>query len=633
MGCCCQCSKPPAPKQGPARDWFVFGLLAMLAGVVMTVSLAVNLTPPEGHARTVVHSVLALLTLGALSAFARPIFESAARFRITLESLFLVGLIGAFAASVYSSVTGIGHIYYEVTLILLAIYRLGQLISAHQLSNAQNFARNIPGMADKARRLREGEITTVSIQEIAAGDVIVIRPEETIPVDGTVSRGRAYIEQLPHTGEPFPVPKHPGDSVLAGTSVLDGEIEVTASSSGTAREIDRLCSSLEAGQPSQTEGLAREILRFFVPAVVFTAFLTLIGWGLIANDWQAAIFHALAVTIVACPCGLGLAIPLAVRNGNFQLRLLGIVPQCGQLLERLAGIDTIVFDKTGTLTESSLSLAELKINAEAPLELKSWLAEIQRRSTHPVARPFWGLAEPAILENLEIDNLPARGIRATFSWLSEPQTLVIGNQLFVEETTGKKLQSVSRQVDIFLNEEHIAHAKLGEDSRATSRSALRSLKESGYRIEIMTGDVSVDSAFSELADSTHTSLTIQQKGELVLERQHSGHHVLYIGDGLNDAEAMQAAEASLALGIGNAVANEVADGRLDPPDLSVVPRAIALAKNVRRRLVALLYFVLIYNFVGLVLAVSGWLHPVVAAVLMLASSITVLSQVSRRVSG
>jgi len=630
MGSCCQCEspQPQAQKNDLARDWFVFGLLAILAGVSMSISLALNLSPPDGNIRTTLHGILALLTLTALVFFARPIFKRAARFRITLESLFLIGLVGAFAASVYSSATGLGHIYYEVTLILLAIYRLGQLVSARHVSKARDLTRSIPGMAGRARRIYKGREITVPVEEIAKGDIVRVSSGETIPVDGAMSEGRAYIEQLPHTGEPYPVPKHPGDSVLAGTLVLDGNIEVVATCSGKTREIDRLSESLKTGRQSEMEELAQSILRFFVPAVVMISILTLLGWGLIAGDWQAAIFHALAVTIVACPCGLGLAIPLTVRNGGFQLRLLGITPRRGDLLDRLSQVDTIVFDKTGTLTESNLSLVEFEAGEDAPAELASWLAEIQRHSTHPVARPFWDLAKPVGLEKLSIQVLPARGIESTFTASGNDQKLVIANQLYLEELLGRLAADETRRLEILLNDKPVAHAVLGEDPRENTKESLKSLRRSGAGIEIMTGDDSVDPIFSGLADATHTSLSTQEKGELIQELQNSGKSVLYVGDGLNDSEAMQKATASLSIGSGSGVASEVAHGRLDPPDLSVIHRAINFSKNVRRRLHSLLSFVLIYNAIGIALAASGWLHPVVAAFLMLASSITVLSCVS-----
>ena len=551
----------------------------------MTATLAVNLDPPEGSARWIIHAGLATVSTVFLVAFGWPVLKKAIRKRITLELLFLVGLIGAFAASLYSSLTGVGHIYYEVVIVLLAIYRFGQLVSARQVTRLENLAHQIPGMRDRARVVREtGSEATIPVAEVRAGDLVRVFPGEIVPVDGVVLHGDAYLEELPHTGEPFPVPRSAGAEVLAGTQVLDGEITVKAGADGHNRQIDRLGRLLEENLLSRTEILAQKILDVFVPVVVSVALLTFVGWFWLAGDLDAAIFNALAVTVVACPCGLGLAIPLAAKRCLFRFRLLGLVPRVGDFADRLARIDTVVFDKTGTLSEPGLRLLRLETTPSAPDELESWLAAIQRRSTHPVARPFWNLARSTEPDDLSVKILPARGIEADFRIAGREHRLTIGNDLFRAERTGQtptdgSVPSLSefRNLYVYLDGAPVARAVLGENPRESSPSCLARLRESGLAIELMTGDSTVSPVFAPSFDEKHTSLKYWEKGELIRRKQADGRRILFVGDGLNDSEGLQAAEASIALSSGQAIASGVAHAVLDHDDLSVIPEAIAIA--------------------------------------------------------
>lgn len=600
----------------------------MLAGLAMTLSLALNLDPPAGAIRTWAHTVLAGITLACLVVFGRLVLRRALGSIVTLESLFLIGLLGAFFGSLHSSVTGTGHIYYEVVLVLLAIYQFGQTITRNRVERWKQIAGSVPGLTGEARRQVGGSGATelVPVAAVKAGDVIVVRPGEVIPVDGTIDAGRAYIEELPHTGEPFPAPRSEGEAVRAGTRVLDGDIRVRATAPGSAREIDRLHASLESrAQHSRVERLARRILRIFVPAVVVTAVATFCYWGLAVGAWNRAIFNALAVTIVACPCGLGLAIPLTVKRGLFQLRLLGIRDADSGLLERLAEVDTVVFDKTGTLSDGRLELVKWELSKDAPEALPSWLAAVQLTSTHPVARPFWDLAEPAELEGLEVVPIPARGIEATFSLAGHPHSLVIANDLYRSEFDDEERNlEIHRRLHVYLDGARVATVTLGESPRATARRAMTALRDRGVSIEIMTGDTAVPSEIAVLADRVHAGVSSEEKVGLVENRQQQGLSLLFVGDGLNDAEALGAADASLVIEGGSPVAAGSAQATLARGDLSAVAPALDLARALQGRLERLLFFVLGYNAVGIALAATGLLHPVVAALLMLGSSMTVL---------
>jgi P-type E1-E2 ATPase len=625
---CCNCA-PAAKVANPATAWLPIGVLVMLGGLSMYLSLAINLSPAEGIARTIIHSVLAVVSGLALCFTAGPVFKNALVPRITLESLFLIGLIGSYAASLYSSFTGIGHIYYEVVIILLAIYHLGQAITRIQIARFDHLENQIPGLRSVARIISENGTNEAPISEITAGQILEIRPGEIVPADGIIETGSAFIEALAHTGEPFPSPLSPGGKILAGSRVLDGTIHLRSTSSGTDRELDRLLASCTTISQTTADSLAGKILRFFVPAVVLIALLTILVWSFLGSPAQA-LFNGLAVTIVACPCGIGLAIPLAMRKSHAKLRLLGMIPHCSDFLERLATVDTIAFDKTGTLSSPSLTLAKISTTPSAPSDFLSWLATIQRHSTHPIARPLWKIAEPVFLENLRIIALPARGISATFSAGETTQTLIICNSLYLAENhlPPSPADDHSRCIHFLLNGEIVGNAHFLEESREGAVLAIEQLLAAGYQVEILTGDSTVPEIFSARIPCA-TGLTTQEKASIVRERQSAGHQVLLIGDGLNDTEAMRTAHASVALGPEAHAASSISSATLSHYDFTAITKALAISRETKRKLTRLLSFTLAYNFIGIALAVSGLLHPVIAAILMLASSITVLSLASR----
>ncbi|WP_411826058.1 heavy metal translocating P-type ATPase [Luteolibacter sp. AS25] len=627
---CCQCSNSAKTEKTEQNlSWFRIGVLILLGGLSMYLSLAINISPSEGISRLVVHGILACASALALLLAAPPIFRNAFVPRISLEQLFLIGLLGSFGASLYSTFTGVGHIYYEVVVILLAIYHLGQAITRLQIARFSHLENQIPGLRSSARIISEHGNSEIPIANVTVGQLLEVRPGEVIPADGKIESGAAFIEQLAHTGEPFPAPLEVGAMVQAGSRVLDGTIRVRTTASGTDRELDRLLASCSAASISPVDSIAGKILLFFIPSVVLIACLTVVFWAF-AGSMEQALFNGLAVTIVACPCGIGLAIPLAIRNAHMQLRLLGVIPHGNDLIERLSAVDSVAFDKTGTLSSSSLKLESITLNPGTPDKLQSWLATIQRHSTHPIARPLWGIAEPSVLESLEIESIPARGIKSTFSADGIAHVLIICNSIYLEEKfpaqVGKSLEK--RSIHFILDGEIIGYAVFGETSREGAVQAIDHLLDAGYKVEILTGDSSVPEVFASKIPCS-IGLTTEKKSELVRKRQESGAKVLLVGDGLNDTQGMRTAHASLAIGPEAYAASSVASATIAHYDFEVLVESLGLARFTKKKLTRLLAFTLAYNFVGIAFAASGFLHPVIAAALMFGSSITVLTFANR----
>jgi Cu+-exporting ATPase len=627
---CCNCATPAPPVSAPAETalpWLRTGFLILAGGLAMYLSLAINLSPATGISRTVIHGILASVSGIALILAGAPIYRKSLVPRITLEQLFLIGLCGSYAASLYSSITGIGHIYYEVVIILLAIYHFGQLVTRNQIRRLESLENEIPGLRSSARIV--GESAEIPATAVRTGQLIEVRPGEIIPADAIIESGTAFVEELVHTGEPFPASVGKGATLLAGCRVLDGTLILRATAPGTDRELDRLLAVCKSSSALPSESLAASILRFFVPAVITVSLLTVIVW-IAMGETSRALFNGLAVTIVACPCGIGLAVPLAIRRSHARLRLLGFVPHVPDFLERLAATDTIAFDKTGTLTSPALAVKSIETHPDSPPALLPWLAAIQRQSSHPVARPFWNIAEPALLENLAITPIPGRGISAHFSADGKPHRLTICNSHHLAEMNFDHpfAETAERSLHLILDDQITGHVIFSESSRESAMKALERLKTAGYPLELLTGDSHVAAPLRKLF-SCFTGLTATDKAAIIRKRQSSGRLILLVGDGLNDTEAMSTAHLSIALGPEAKAASAVASATLSHYDLAAIPQALALAKATRKTLTHLLAFTLIYNFIGIALAATGLLHPVSAAILMLASSATVLFMANR----
>lgn len=614
-------------------SWLRLGIAALLAGLTMYLSLGANLGNPQGTARSFIHGILLVVGGGVILGLGWPILASGWKDlragTITLEHAFLIGILGSYAASIHSSVSGDGPIYYEVAVVLVAIYLFGRNVTGRQIRRQADLARAIPGMRETATVSNDGVLSEVPIRGIRTGQLVVLKEGETIPIDAVIEEGRAYIEQQVHTGETYPQPRAPGDRVLAGSVLLDGGLTLRATCDGDSREIDRLLASLAACDvPLKAEALARRILAFFVPAVLGIAILTVVVWTLLGRPAEGWI-NALTVTVVACPCALGVAIPLAVRRGRMELALLGIIPARAGFLDRLSEIDSVAFDKTGTLSDPRLELAAFEVKADAPPRLIDWVIAIQRKSSHPVARPFWKLAGTGgpPPSDLRLEILPGRGVLALFHDEGRTREILIGNRHLLEDRSIPiPSASAERAIHVVMGNRIVATARLEESARENSTAALASLSQDGYEVSILTGDSTVPDEYRIASVQVETGLSSAEKADWISRRGKS-RRILYVGDGLNDCEGFAIAHGSIALKSGNAAAGELAGAVLLHDDIGVIPTALRRTKGLRDRLAGILRFSFLFNATGIGLAACGVLDPVVAAVLMFASSIFVVSRI------
>ena len=462
---------------------------------------------------------------------------------------------------------------------------------------------------------------------------------EGIPVDGRVSDGVALVDEAALTGEPYPVVKRTSDAVQAGSRVEDSTLRIAATSRGRSRRLDTLLRSIEEARknPGRIQREADRLVSWFLPLVLVVAALTAIGWTM-HSGWMSGVFNGLAVLLVACPCAMGLATPVAIWAALAALAKRGLFARGGDAIETLALVDTAVFDKTGTLSESDARIVDFVVAPGVDrAQLLREIAAVQTGSGHPIARAFRASSQesqPMLAHDIRV--IPGAGIEGT---LPEGATLQIGNEGILASGDDR-----AQLRDLLATEEKGGHqifvrrdgrlvglAVVRESLRDSAREALAQMKQLGIRTIVMTGDREENAARFGF-DECLAGLTPDAKLRAVEQLRAARRKVLFIGDGINDAPAMAAAAASIAMGAGSELPRETAGMELNGQDLRVVPQSIALCRATVRAIRRNIAFAACYNIFGIGLAAAGILHPIAAALIMLVSSLTVTWRVLRETS-
>lgn len=607
---------------------------ALVAAQSMIFGLAVSMTPPEGNAKWILHGILAASAVVVFALVGGPVLRTAwvaaKERRIVVEQLFLAGIFGAFFASLQCTITGHGDVYYEVVAILLAIYTFGQILGNQKRQAAMDAAKQLGDEFELAQKLLpDGRIEEVRTETIQPGDVVRVPSGGAIPVDGVIEHGVAFVKESALTGEAFPVVRRAGDFVQAGAYTLDQSLDIRATARGTCRTLDRLLETVRNAQ-SQKSNLQKEadrLVAWFLPLVLAIAALTFAGWTW-TSGWETGLFRALAVLVVACPCSMGLATPIGVWAALSALSRRGIIARNSDLVETLGKVDTVVFDKTGTLGEERLEIVDfVTLEDKERTSVLEAVGAIESTSGHPIAMGFreFGISSAARASNLTL--LPGVGISGKI----DGALFEIGNPSLVHQdseavrTLRQKIKADStgsHEVWVRKNGLPVALGILKERLRDSARSAIAGLEAHGIHVVVMTGDREAAASAHNLREVL-SGLSPDQKAENVRQLQAAGRRVLFVGDGVNDAPAMAVAAASISVGGGSALARETSDAELLTMDLGAVPEAIFRCRQTLHAIRNNLRFAAVYNFVGISLAVAGIIHPVTAALLMLASSFTV----------
>lgn len=646
MSACCHTSareETDAALRSEARTWLKLGAAGLLAAQAMIFSLAVNLSPVQGAPRWAIHGALALSAAGVFLLAGWPVWreswQAARRGRIVFEQLFLAGMAGAFAASVHSSLTGEGHVYYEIVAVLVAIYTFGTLLARRRRDALRESIRGLGAAFDSCERATCcGGLETVGVESIVPGDVVLVGPGRGIPVDGVVGEGVAFVSEAALTGEPYPVVKRAGDPVMAGSRAEDGTLRIIAGSRGRSRRLDALLASVESARlaPGRIQREADRLVAWFLPAVMLIAAATTAGWTM-HSGWVTGVFNGLAVLLVACPCSMGLATPVAIWSALAALARRGIFARDGDTIESLARADTVVFDKTGTLSEDEARVEDfVSLPGTDRAQLRREIAAVEAGSHHPVARAFRrGAGDAHELLARDIHVLPGAGVAGR---LPDGALLEIGNAAILGAADDPAPLRESLAIrdgghEVFVRRDGrlCAVALLRESLRESAREAMAEVRAMGLRTIVMTGDRAENAArfgFDECLAGLAPGDKLAEVGRL----QAAGHRVLFVGDGINDAPAMAAAEASIAMSTGSELPRETASAEFAGIDLRAIPHAVRVCRATLGVIRRNLAFAAAYNVLGIALAAAGFLHPIAAALIMLLSSVTVTWRVLRETS-
>tara|TARA_B100001248_G_scaffold262700_2_gene261159 strand:+ start:51021 stop:52859 length:1839 start_codon:yes stop_codon:yes gene_type:complete len=603
----------------------------------MVLGMGINITdtPIFGATYWVLHGILFTSALIVLTLLGGPLlrntYTALYEKRISVEGLFLLSILGALGGSLVATFQGTGSIYYEVVAIVLVIYTVGKNLGIYSREKAIAAAHTFRETFDYAYT-QEGKI---DIEKLRQNDEVIVGPGQPITVDGIITKGESFVQERALTGEPTAIVKHPGDKALAGTYTVDGTLHIQATHLKGDRVLDTIIDTVENAhiKPSHLQEQADRIMQWFLPAVITISLGTFCTW-LTIGHWSEALFNSMAVLIIACPCALGLATPIAVYSGLLKLSKLGLISKNGDFLDTLAQAQRVVFDKTGTLSEEELVLVDWVMDPSCPLpreELKAMAALIEKPIDHPIARAFsYETSSTHTLESSRI--IPGKGIQAQLSDASGKQyAITLGNLSLMPENCQASFQALQdtslfteakKAIYLCLDGVPTAVALLDEKLRTGVNEVFEYLDTLDLKITLLTGDPNPhwDSIHGVTLES---GLSPNEKDKRITELQSQGERLIYIGDGINDAPAMTHCEASIAMGSGAALTQSTATAVLIADSLEALPQAITLCRKIRARVRENLIFAANYNFFGMTLAALGMLHPVVAALLMLGSSIWV----------
>jgi heavy metal translocating P-type ATPase len=581
-----------------------------------------------------------LFTAPVLLLLGRPLainaLEQLRRGSLSTDLLLLTGVAAAYAVSVVATVRSTGHVYYEVACVILVLVTLGRWLEATGRLQASAALDELERLIPETVRYVTpfGDTVILPREAIKPGRTVRVLPGERFPVDGQVARGRGVVDEQFFTGESVPVEKQPGDTVLGGSLNLEGDLLVTVTAPASTGALARLIDAVRTARmrKGRYQLQADRWSEFFFPVIAVVSLATLVGHGLLSG-WETGLLTALSVVLIACPCALALATPLAIWAALASAAQRGVLFRSGEALERLSEVRALRWDKTGTLTTGSPSVRCLLCDDESERpQVEQFAADLVAGSTH--------LYSAAIRRSLEdancsptvriVETVPGRGL-----WMTVPEMgrVLLGSAAFVEENglavrprLSQPEMADSPSVLIGWQGQVRGAFVLEETLRPEAVAAIDDCRRLGLDLAVLTGDRRERGRhWQELLQlPVVAELLPEQKLASIQEAHARIGAVAMVGDGLNDATALAAADIGIALGCGADVTRDSADVCLLPNDLRLVPSSIQHARRTVTTIRQNLAWSFGYNSLGVAVAVCGWLHPAVAAVLMVVSSLFVL---------
>ena len=544
------------------------------------------------------------------------------------------------------------HVYFETAAVIITLIKLGKLLEARAKGKINAALKKLPQLSPKiACRIENGKEQHIPIEQVAVGDVLLVRPGESIPVDGVVRSGKSAIDESVFTGESLPVDKIPGDSVTVATMNQSGMLTIEATHIGAETALARLVQLVQTTQQSKPpiQRAADAVTNVFVPVVTGIAIVTFLAWWFfIGEGFTPAMLRLVAILVTACPCALGLATPTAVMMGTGIGAERGILFRNGEALERAGDLTTIVLDKTGTLTEGKLTLTDILTDKDES-ELLQLSAAAERGSEHPIGKAIVWAAEECGLDIATPSAFKAVTGHGITAQIGE-SSVVIGNLSLIQQhniptqafkTEAERLQTEAKTVLWVAVNGHIEGLLAVSDTlRPEAQATIADLRRLGCEVIMMTGDnrstadaiaaaAGISDVMAELRpqDKAHAIKTLQAKDR---------NFVAMVGDGINDTPALAQADIGISLGTGTDIARETAHVTLMHSDLRSLPDAIRLSRSTMRTIKQNLFWAFFYNVLLIPVAAGALyplsfvpmmfreLHPMLAAFAMAFSSVSVV---------
>ena len=556
-----------------------------------------------------------------------------------MDVLVVMGTTAAYVYSWYLLLTlgsaADGQLYFEASAVIITLVLLGKHLESRAKRATTSAIRQLMDLRPPTATVRQpdGNEEAVPVSRVGVGDVVIVRPGERVPVDGEVISGMSEVDESLLTGESVPVAKTTGDRVTGGAVNTVGYLEVRTTAVGEDSTLARIVRLVEAAQSgkARVQRLVDRVSRVFVPIVVAIAVLTCAVWLAVTGSFEASLIAAVSVLVIACPCALGLATPTAIMTGTGAAARAGILIKDVDTLERAPALSTVVFDKTGTLTVGRPRVMDVCVLRGTEDELLALAAAVQSPSEHPLAKAVVNHARGRGIESVsatDFRNHVGRGV----SGIVDGMEIRAGSREFVwgEGTPADVEWAQEGGTVVWLSDaEGVRGALLCRDAvRPEAQAAVERLKTMGVRPVILSGDAA--SVVWPLArevgiDEAHARVLPDEKAAFVQERIAGGERVAMVGDGINDAPALAAADVSFAIGTGTDVAMETAGITLMRPAPTLIPAAVDASRTTFRKIKQNLFWAFVYNVIGIPAAALGYLSPTLAGAAMAFSSVCVVS--------
>ncbi len=619
------------------------GISAFFAMNVMILSFTDYLYPFEGNTSAIINYVEMFLAMPVMFLLGLPILKNSLRsmsnLTLNMDALIVVGTFSAFGLSAYSTLRGWNEVYFDTASMILVLVTVGRLLEANAKVQASNAIKDLLAQTPReATVISDGRKEKVSIESIRKGDTIRVIPGEAFPADGEVAEGAGSVNESMLTGESKPVFKEKGSNVYSGSTNLDGMLIVRVTSVGEEMFFSRFVALLEEARKVRApmERLADRISSIFIPIAVLISALTFLYW-LNESGIDAAIMTSLAVLLISCPCALGIATPVAIWASMGRLAKEGIVVRTGEAAEKLAHIKAVFFDKTGTITTGSLKVSSIFIDPDARLkesELIPMIASLESASEHPLGKGFVAFATengyqiPPVSEFKAYPGMGAQGrVNGRMIYVGS-EKFMLRMELTLDLTTldDKAGTEPRGKTVVFVGWDNRVKGliRFSEELREGVPEAISDLEDQGIDVVMITGDN------KDAAEALASSIGVRAKSDLLPEdkiraiKSYEKGPCAMVGDGINDAPALIAADIGIAIGCSTDITRESADVSLLSNDVRKIPWSLRLAKNTIRKARENLTWAFCYNVVGIGLAATGVLKPLVAAVIMIISSLFVL---------